>query len=184
MQRLFFKKRNTSRSFDVTTSEGFEVIYKKYVRLLCKIAASDIKDYDEAESIVQGVFISVWEKRHTIKISGSIENYLVGAVKLAVMDQKRIQAVRRARLEDHLADYCGSNHCTENELAFAELDAKINRLTESLSCQCKKVYELSRVKGLNNKEIASILLISEKTVEAHLTKALKHLRANLLEYQT
>ena len=53
-----------------------------------------MRNYDEAESIVQGVFISVWEKRDALNIAGSIENYLVGAVKLAVMNQKRIQAVR------------------------------------------------------------------------------------------
>lgn len=143
-----------------------------------------MKEFEEAESIVQSVFISFWEKRKTIKIVGSIENYLVGAVKLAVMDYKRKYAVRKERLEEHLMNYCGSSHCTENELAFEELNAEVNKLTDSLSCQCKKVYELSRKKGLNNKEIASTLLISEKTVEAHLTKALKHLRAHLHEFQT
>ena len=180
---MFFKKQNSTSSLDITTAGGFKAVYQKYVRLLCKIAANDMRDYGEAESFVQGVFISVWEKRNALDITGSIENYLVGAVKLAVLDQKRIQAVRKERLEEHLSDYCGSSHCTEDQVALNQLAEKVNRLTDNLSCQCKKVYELSRVEGLNNREIASTLLISEKTVEAHLTKALKHLRANLSEYQ-
>lgn len=169
---------------DITTSAEFEQIYRAHVRTLCKIAFRQTKDFCAAESIVQGVFLSLWERRSSLKITGSIENYLVGAVKLAVMDKKRKQAVRQERLEHHLADYCGSSCCTENMLAYQELSTAVNHLTDRLPCQCKNIYELSRVKGFNNKEIASKLLISEKTVEAHLTKALKFLRTRLHEYQT
>ena len=168
---------------DITTSAGFEQIYRAHVRTLCKIAFRQTKDFSAAESIVQSVFMSLWERRSSLKITGSVENYLVGAVKLAVMDKKRKQVVRQERLEHHLADYCDSYCYTENALAYQELSATVDQLTDRLPCQCKSIYELSRVKGFNNKEIASKLLISEKTVEAHLTKALKFLRASLPQYQ-
>lgn len=180
---MFFRKKNTDQVIDISTAEAFENVYRRYISLLCKIAIHDLNDNDEARSIVQSVFTSIWERRDSLKISGSIENYLVGAVKLAVINHKRKNAVRRERLADHLVDYCESSQCTEHQLAFGELKTEVGRLTDQLPCQCKKVYELSRVKGMNNKEIASALLISEKTVEAHLTKALRHLRANLLGYQ-
>ena len=174
--------KETNQS-DITTSAGFEQIYRAHVRTLCKIAFRQTKNFSEAESIVQSVFLSLWERRSSLKITGSVENYLIGAVKLAVMDKKRKRAVRQERLEHHLADYCNSSCCTENTLAYQELCTTVDQLTDRLPCQCKNIYELSRVKGFNNKEIASKLLISEKTVEAHLTKALKFLRARLPQYQ-
>lgn len=168
---------------DITTPEGFGEVYNLYVVKLCRIIYRYTKDYSTAEGIIQNVFVSLWEKKGSLKIKGSIENYLVGAVKLALLEHNRTKAIRRDRLEDHLVNYCGSAHCTENEFAFNELSSKVNQLTDRLPCQCKRVYELSRVKGLSNKEIASTLLISENTVENHLSKALKFLRSNLKEYQ-
>ncbi|MEM0941318.1 MAG: sigma factor-like helix-turn-helix DNA-binding protein [Bacteroidota bacterium] len=50
---------------------------------------------------------------------------------------------------------------------------------DTLPCQCKKVFKLSREKGLWNKEIASTLLISEKTVEYHMKKALTFMKSHL-----
>lgn len=178
------KRKKITGQSDITTSEGFAEVYNLYVVKLCRIIYRYTQDYSTAESIIQNVFVSLWEKRKVIRLQGSIENYLVGAVKLALLEHNRKNAIRRERMEDHLVDYCGSAHCTENEYAFTELSAKVNELTEQLPDQCRKVYEMSRVKGLSNKKIASTLLISENTVENHITKALKFLRSNLKEYQT
>ncbi|MEM1406584.1 MAG: RNA polymerase sigma-70 factor [Bacteroidota bacterium] len=181
---MFFRKPHISPSLDITKAQGFEEVYRKYVAKLCRIAFNQTRDESTAQSIVQNVFTQLWERRESLAIQGPIENYLVRAVKLAVMDYLRNQSKRRSHLESHLSDYCGTKHCTEELVAFNELETKVNSLTDQLPCQCRKVYELSRKKGLNNKEIASSLLISEKTVEAHLTRALKHLKVNLPEYQT
>ncbi|MEM6831789.1 MAG: RNA polymerase sigma-70 factor [Bacteroidota bacterium] len=181
---MFFKKRNSDQKFDFTTPEGFELIYKTYVAKLCRIAYNQTQDESTAQSIVQNVFSQLWTRRETLSINGPVENYLVRAVKLAVMDHLRNQSKRKIKLEDHLVDYCGSTHCTEEQVAFNELQTRVNNLTDQLPCQCRRVYEMSRGQGLKNKEIASALLISEKTVEAHLTRALKHLKVNLTEYKT
>ncbi|MEM6737159.1 MAG: RNA polymerase sigma-70 factor [Bacteroidota bacterium] len=178
------KKKDKQEEPDISTVAGFEELYNRHVVVLCKIIYRQTKDYSTAESIIQNVFVSLWEKRSMLKIKGSIENYLVGAVKLAVLNHNRKEGIRRDRLEEHLADYCGTTHCTEHKLNYEELNTKINRLVDQLPCQCKNVYELSRIKGLSNKEIASTLLISENTVENHLSKALKFLRKNLKEYQS
>lgn len=177
------RRRNQDVEPVLSTSKGFEKVYRTHVAKLCRIAFNQVRDEDTAKSIVQNVFSTLWERRASLAIEGPLENYLVRAVKLSVMDHLRAQSIRRDRLEHFLADYCGSSHCTEDELNFNELNAKVNHLTDQLPCQCRRVYQLSREKGLNNKEIASALLISEKTVEAHLTKALKFLKANLPEYQ-
>ena len=58
------------------------------------------------------------------------------------------------------------------------IESEVNQLPD----KCRSVYELSRIENKTNKEIAQYLDISEKTVENHLTKALKRLRLNLGHY--
>jgi len=60
---------------------------------------------------------------------------------------------------------------------------KINNLVESLPHKCREVYKLSREKGLNNRQIASRMLISEKTVENQITKAMHFLQNGLKPYR-
>ena len=66
---------------------------------------------------------------------------------------------------------------------FNNLKEQVNVLVDTLPCQCKRVYKMSREQGLNNKEIASALLITERAVEYHIAKALQMLRANLTPYR-
>lgn len=64
-------------------------------------------------------------------------------------------------------------------IAVKELTEKIRQILERLPDQCRRVFVLSREEQLSNKEIAERLGISVKTVEQHMTKALRVLRENL-----
>ncbi|MDN5217309.1 RNA polymerase sigma-70 factor [Fulvivirgaceae bacterium BMA12] len=173
----------TGGALSIQTKEGFEKVYRLYVKKLCRIAYNQIQDECIVEGIVQNVFISLWERRASLSIKGPIENYLVRAVKLAALDHIRTQINHRKHLELSLANHCGKENCTEEKLNFNELTEQVNHLVDQLPCQCREVYRLSREKGKTISQIASTLLIAEKTVEAHLTKALKFLRLHLVEYQ-
>jgi len=61
------------------------------------------------------------------------------------------------------------------------LEEYINNIIEQLPEKCKLVYIYSRKNEMSVQEIASEMNIAGKTVEAHLTKALKVLRLNLKE---
>jgi RNA polymerase sigma-70 factor (ECF subfamily) len=67
-------------------------------------------------------------------------------------------------------------------LEFNELKEKIDLAIKNLPEHCRIVFEMSRFEELKNREIAEKLGITQKTVEAHLTKALKILRNELKEY--
>mgnify|MGYP001794912981 FL=1 len=71
---------------------------------------------------------------------------------------------------------------TLDEISYNELNKRVTLLVEQLPPKCKEVYQLSRGRGLNNKEIALQLAISHNTVKTHLAKALGHLREYLPEY--
>lgn len=173
----------TENDFNLKTKENFEVAYRQYAKKLCRIAYNQIRDEVIVEGIVHNVFISLWERRETLSIKGPIENYLIRAVKLAVLDYIRTQINHRKHLLCSLAGHGEMRNFTEEELNFNELTERVDHLVDKLPCQCRKVYRLSREKGKNTKQIASKLLIAEKTVEAHLTKALKFLRVHLADYQ-
>lgn len=168
---------------DFRTQEGFEKIYNAYAEKLCAIALNLTRDRAIAENIVHDVFYSLWKRRTQLVLRGPVSHYLTRAVKLSVMEFLRNKALQNKKLECLLHETCSSDHTTENVVNFTELSNQVNLLVDKLPCQCREVYNLSRVKGLNNKEIGSSLLISERTVEAHLYKALKFLKANLIQYQ-
>ena len=181
---MFLSKRKVKQvEPDIKTAQGFEEVYRLYSEKLCAIAISFTKDRSAAESIVHDVFVSIWERRNDLHLKGSIDHYLSRAVKLAVLEQLRNNALRRQKIECMLQDVCGSDECTKETISYNDLTTRVEGLVDRLPCQCKNVYKMSRIEGLTNKKIASALLISERTVEAHLYKALKFLKENLEEYQ-
>jgi len=143
------------------------------------VCRGQIRSKEIAEGIVQDIFRSLWERREKIELQEPLEHYLIRAAKLKVIDYFR----KKQRDEKHLAcafqEYCLSDNCTEDALAFNELHQQIGQLVDMLPCHCREVYTLSREEGLSNKEIAKKLNISIKTVEYHMSRALSFLKSRL-----
>ena len=179
---FFTKTKQGAEKPDITTAEGFEEIYKRYSEKLCAIAISFTKDRGTAESIIHNVFVSIWERRGTLNLKVSFVHYLSRAIKLAVMEHLRNNAIRMEKIACMLHDIRGISECTNETVNYNDLSARVVGLIDRLPCQCKNVYEMSRIEGMSNKEIASVLLISERTVEANLYKAHKFMKENIHEY--
>ncbi|MEM9720056.1 MAG: RNA polymerase sigma-70 factor [Bacteroidota bacterium] len=180
---LLRNSKRGERKLNFKTRKGFDLLYETYAPKLFAICYSRIQHREESEEIVHDIFQSVWERRDKISdVEGSIERYLIRAAKLKTIDYFRKQNRQAIFLTDEIEKLFINEYATENEYNLIELKVRVAELVDQLPNTCKTVYKCSREQGMSNKEIASKLLISEKTVESHITKALKHFRRNLAEY--
>ena len=161
---------------------AFKEIYTRYWKALYAEAYKRLKNKDAAEEIVQELFTALWHKRYALSITQTLGGYLYASVGYRVIDYYRKEVTRLKYKESLQLVYSEADHSTEDAIMLNDLKLSINSIVNQLPDKCRSVYELSRVDHKTNKEIAQHLGISEKTVENHLTKALKRLRLSLNNY--
>ncbi len=165
----------------------YEELFFEYQPRLVLFALKFTDDIDDARDIVQNVFIALWEKAGDIHTSP--RSYLFQSVKNACLNYKRKIQVE-STLKDDLAKkineversmYLGTDNPLQS-LLEKEMEVRIDKIISILPGKCQQVFQLSRQKHLQNKEIAKKLDISLKTVEKHITAALTTLRSELSDY--
>lgn len=157
----------------------FEEFFQLYWKRMYSFALKNIGDEDDAKEIVQEVFKSLWERRFDLKLQDA-ERYLLRSVKL-----KSLEFLRNKGNKQRHHELISSNKTElyeDNNLYYKELKSHLDDAVDSLPRQCKNVYRLSRDEGLTNKEIATNLLISERAVEYHISKALAVIKNRLKKY--
>jgi RNA polymerase sigma-70 factor (family 1) len=159
--------------------KSFDELYSRYWSRLYRHALKRMEDEESAREIVQDVFTELWIHRHERKIHTSVAAYLHTAIRYRIMNYMQKEWVRKRYSVEIQLQPAILNNTTEESIFLEELHTRVEKLTAELPPQCKRVFELSRKEYKNNREIASELDISEKTVEFHLAKALRILRLHL-----
>jgi RNA polymerase sigma-70 factor (ECF subfamily) len=128
-----------------------------------------------AREIAQLTFIKLWQFRHTLSEQHTLDIQLFRIAAGSLIDYLRKENTRRKNGLLLARDLPAARH----EEAGISLEASdyLDVLAETLSPVRKKVFILSRVQGHSHREIADKLSISVKTVEDHMMKAMRHLRA-------
>lgn len=163
---------------------AFEQVFKLHFKSLHAYACSLLKDDGEAEEMVQQVFFKLWERAENLTISGSVAAYLYRAVHNESLNYLKHQKVK-AGYQLHVA--YSMKHQAEQpsrKVIGKELEEKYKEALNDLPEQCRTIFQLSRFEELKYREIADRLDISVKTVENQMGKALKILRAKLIEFLT
>jgi RNA polymerase sigma-70 factor (family 1) len=155
---------------------AFTEIFERYWNKLLAIAYNHTRDKSDAEEIVQEVFVSLWNKRELIDVQ-LLDRYLATAVKFTVFNNYYRKRKRNADMISKMPYQ--ESYEIEEEIAVRFLQEQIDAIVTTLPEKCRLVFQYSREAGLKNSEIAKEMGISEKTVEAHLSKALKTLKGNL-----
>ena len=161
-------------------SRAFDSVFNEYYVSLCRFSYSFTKDQNKAESIVQEVFIKLWEKRESLTHVDHFLSYLMAMVRNRSIDYLRkekanLRTCLKFRPEE-------SANTTEEQISENELEEKLLQSIYKLPERCRVAFELSRFDDLSNKEIAEKMEISVKGVEALISRSLKQLRAELIEF--
>lgn len=150
--------------------KALEKVFSLYWKRLYIYAYSFTGDHQAAQDLVQEIFISLWEKSATTQID-QIEAYLFRGVKYRALNFLK-QQQRKVAAEDMLNSKTVSNGVKEH-MDYLESEEMFIKLMKKLPNKCRRVFYLSRVQGYNNKEIAQEMDISLRTVETHISNALR-----------
>ena len=141
---------------------------------------------EDAENIVQDVFLILWERKEEIEISFTLTTYLFTLVKnrcLNFLRHKLIEEEYNSQMKEELGFKLYALETFDYSYqSEEELQEVIRRALDTLPERCREVFIKSRIEGLKYKEISDELGISVNTVENQMVTALKKLRVALKDY--
>jgi len=160
----------------------FEELYRNNYTPLLYFCIRYVENIDEAEEIVQGVFVKLWEKHSEIKITSSLSSYLHRAVQNSALNHLNRRKILNKYFISQNKDINITFTDPHKTLENIEVRQIIMRAILELPEKRREIFELSRFEGMKYKNIAKHLSISVKTVENQMTKALKYLRIVLKDH--
>ncbi|MGI9542494.1 MAG: RNA polymerase sigma-70 factor [Cyclobacteriaceae bacterium] len=156
----------------------FEYLFRHYYTALNRFSLKYVRSEELAEEVVQEVFLYIWEKRHTLKITSSLNAYLYAAVRNRSISQINAQ-LTRLRINEEFKAEVTTDPKIEKQIDQPMLKQLVATGIQNLPERCRIIFSLSRNSGMTYQEIAEELNLSKKTVEAQMGIALKKLRIYL-----
>jgi RNA polymerase sigma-70 factor (ECF subfamily) len=168
--------------FSVDEEKAFQQLFDLYYSPLAAIACSYLNDPDEAEDVVQQLFIKFWEEKHYRNINSSLKRYLSVALKNSCINHIARKKTHTTRL---------NNAIIEEEVTQAidlllenEQHHLFDKALNGLPVQSRRSLELVYFSGESYNGAATKMNISVNTIKSHLKSALRKLKNNpeLLNY--
>jgi RNA polymerase sigma-70 factor (ECF subfamily) len=167
----------------------FQKLYFEFYPKLYHFSFDLVKNSEIARDIVNETFVKLWETKNELRSDSNLEAYLITIArnkcfnflkhKKIILQFQEIKTANSAELNLWEQVFTDNSFSTlDYEILKKKVDSAISNLPE----QCRNVFLLSRFKRKKYSEIAAILKISQKTVEAHISLALKRLRDELQHF--
>ncbi|MFZ1561447.1 MAG: RNA polymerase sigma-70 factor [Saprospiraceae bacterium] len=157
---------------------SFKNLFELHYSPLCNFAYRITDDIDQAEDIVQDIFVKVWNDPDLLDGNKNINSYLYSMVRnraLEVIRRENISQKINQQLE-YIQNNAADTNVEEEEIEKLLLLEQIYVSIRQLPPKCSEVFTLSKVNGLTYVQIAEKMNISVKTVENHMGKALRLMR--------
>lgn len=162
--------------------QTFRTTYPKLYFYACGL----VGNANDADDVVQEVFVELWKRHADIDFGGSIEAFLYRAVfnrAINLLKRRQANMSRIASLEEinerRMEYYASSDGTPLQRLQNSELNAILQQAIGELPEKCRQAFSLSYIGGMHNSEIAARMGVSVRTVESHIFHALRYLRKRL-----
>ncbi len=167
---------------------AFEVLFASHYEGMCAFAYVLIRSRDAAEDIVANVFRNLWRRRRDWQPDGPFRTYLLTATRNEALNmlrgiRRQHGLAERVAREDMVPALAAPAIAPDAAAAANEIDTAIERAAAKLPPQCRNVFMLRWTEGLRHREIAERMSLSIKTVEMHMTRALRILREQLVHHR-
>ena len=160
--------------------EAFDFIFRKYYKILVVQAIRFVHDQDSAQSLVQDCFVRFWEKRRELPNVDDPYSYLYFMVRNRCIDHLREQ--KRSLLMPITKETDFLEAEIEDKIDANDLGSQLWQSVAKLPDRCRMAFEYSRIEGFTYTQIAQKMGITNKAVEALVSRALRVLRANLADF--
>jgi RNA polymerase sigma-70 factor (family 1) len=167
-------------TFAENPKKGMELLFRRYYKALCSHAVRFVYSRQIAEDLVGEVFYQFYKVKAYENINSSFNSYLFRSVRNECYTYMHREFGKTDGLDTfHEATPTMFFEQPDAETHYNHLMIKINEVIGKLPMQCQRVFLMSRFENKKYQEIADELKISPRTVEVHISKALKSLRAEL-----
>ena len=160
------------------SKDAFRLMYDRYGIKIYRFALSYLKSEHDAEELVQEVFLKLWDKRESLNSFLNIRAFIYKIAVNSIYD-----FIRRKNVEQAFLNFAeGKNSLTDEtwqEIIFNDMLAQVNSLLKQMPDQRRKIFKMSKEKGMSNDEIAEALGLSKRTVENQIYRATAFLKENL-----
>jgi RNA polymerase sigma-70 factor (ECF subfamily) len=160
---------------------AFKSLYGRYWNRIYHFSLRYLHNIEEAEDIVQTVFLNLWINRKTLDENQDIKSYIFKSAVNHVYNIIKRKCIRSRYAETTSQTGLSASDETFEMIVAHDLHIYVNSILENLPEKQKEIFKLSRVHHLTNEEISQKLGISVRTVENHLYRALKFLKEKLHE---
>ena len=161
--------------------ESFNQVFRRYYSPMVRFCIRYVADSDLASEIVQDLFVKLWSNREKISFNTSFESYMMTSVRnsaLTYINKERSHAEANLRIYSEESD----NTDPSETLQSNNLEESYRKILKDMPEKRREVFLASRYDGLKYSEIAEKLGISQKTVEAQMSAAIKQLKDGLKAY--
>jgi RNA polymerase sigma-70 factor (ECF subfamily) len=168
--------------FQSGNTAAFDELYERYWEKLYLVAYRKLNSEEDAQDIVQNVFIWVWEKRNTISVNESFFAYLLTAVRNKSINLLASRLQINTHLEHFKMQSPKNFETTSQSVKEQEIKSLLDKSIAGMPQSMQKIFVLSRKHQLSSQEIAKQLNISEQTVRNQISNALHIVRMHLKDY--
>ncbi len=127
---------------------------------------------DQAEELTQMAFIKLWKFKHTLSEDFTLDIQLFKIAKTTLLDYFKKLACEEKNLKNYHSEQAES---TQDITRLYDNQQQLEVVLGCLPPTRKQVFVLNRLHGYSYKEIAEKLSISPRTVEKHISLAVKQL---------